>query len=158
VALTEFSLHFFEYNLPDASNDSKSAKNVIEQIINQIATYQGLLVCLLHPSNYQDPVFRQLWEFIQESFMKERIFIRTLKDHLDWLRKKERIKIEIADFAKNQTQYEVTVPDSLHHFAFEVIGKAKPVPSKGVETREIDTDTFQLTTTKHKFSIRLEKK
>jgi peptidoglycan/xylan/chitin deacetylase (PgdA/CDA1 family) len=81
LPLLEFSPAFFENNVLSASADLPAARQLITNIVDQVARFHGLLVVLLHPSNYLQPLYRDLWDTLIAGMSRHRIYVDTLSGH-----------------------------------------------------------------------------
>jgi peptidoglycan/xylan/chitin deacetylase (PgdA/CDA1 family) len=113
--LVELSLTFFEYNLP---KDTESI-NYIKNLLNQTSTYGGLMVALLHPSNYLQEPYHDLWNSLIQELKKSDAYIDTLKGHYTWFILREQIKITMP----SANHIKITKPGEINKFSIQWHGK-----------------------------------
>lgn len=157
LSLTEFSLHLFEYNLPNRGQDREASMKVISDIVHQVDIYHGLLVCLLHPSNYSNPLYKEQWDYLHTLLRKKNIYVNTLANHLNWLRAYERIKVNWDYPEKSSAKIKILLPDKVQNFSIEIIGKVQPDGPKDVVIKKIRKGIYQINSKKQQFSISLNK-
>jgi peptidoglycan/xylan/chitin deacetylase (PgdA/CDA1 family) len=157
LSLTEFSLHLFEYNLPDSGEDIEKSKSVISELVREVSKYQGLLVSLLHPSNFVHEPYRQLWTYLEEILSKRNLYVATFSEHLMWLRGRERIGIDMLYNRKKIPQIDISLPGGLHSFSFELIGDIKPDSDKKYTLDSIKKGCYCISTKRSKVTLILKK-
>jgi hypothetical protein len=157
-SLTEFSLHLFEYNLPESGEKIQKSKETISELIHQVSSFNGLMVSLFHPSNFMRQPYQQLWEYLHEELKKKKIYIATLKEHLQWQRRRERINIIVRYIKNKQPEIEITFPEGQHQMAVEIIGAVEPRIPKDVKINNIRSGCYLLSTQKILTTISLKKK
>ncbi len=157
-SLTEFSLHLFEYNLPDSGEKIQKSKETISELIHQVSSFNGLMVSLFHPSNYLRQPYQELWEYLHQELKKKKIYIATLKEHLQWQRRRERITIDIGYIKNKLPEIEITFPEGQHQMAVEIIGAVEPRIPKDVKISKIRSGCYLLSTQKIHMAISLKKK
>jgi hypothetical protein len=155
LSLIEFSLHLFEYNLPGSGEDIVQSKSTISELVNEVSKYNGLLVSLLHPSNFVHRPYNELWAYLEEILSKKKLYVRTLSGHLKWLRARERIGVSAEYGRKKIPQIDISLPGNQHTFAFELIGDVEPVPDKKYSLENIKKGYYKLSTKYSKVSLSL---
>jgi hypothetical protein len=157
LSLIEFSLHIFEYNLPLGGIGQGEPQTVIKTVIDQVARNGGLLVTLLHPSNYKREPHRFLWDFLLAEISRYRIFVASLAEHLKWRRQRDRIKINLSQDNARQQKLTINLPEGVSRLTIEIIGSRISSVSKRLELEDIGSGFYQLKTKKQKISIALAK-
>jgi hypothetical protein len=157
LSLTEFSLHLFEYNLPGSGEDIDQSKSTLSALVKEVIKYNGLLVSLLHPSNFVHEPYKELWEYLENELLQYRLYVNTLGGHLKWLRSRERITINIKYNRKNIPEIEIAVPGELKSFSFESIGNLKPLPDRKYTLESLKNGYFRLTMKANKVKLKVSK-
>jgi len=151
--LLEFSLVFFENNLPKDLDTPESLKNYVHKLLYQAERYQGLFVALLHPSNYAVEPYHTFWQNLLGEVKKKNTCILSLHEHWRWV--KNRSKIKITPLSRSSIQLEK--PAELKHFCIEVHDGAKLEAEKGINIEAIRAGCFKITASKNKFSLQIKK-
>ena len=157
LSVIEFSLHLFEYNLPQGGEDLQKSKELITHLLEQVSAYNGLFTCLLHPSNYHKSPFNELWKYLQEELEKRRIYVTTLNNHLNWQRNKERINVHIMYKSKDIPEINISLPAQLHQIALEFIGDFEPIDNKDVSIERIQKKYYLISTKRQQTKISVRK-
>jgi hypothetical protein len=155
LSLIEFSLHLFEYNLPGSGEDLKQSKITISDLVREVSKYNGLLVSLLHPSNFVHQPFKELWTYLEDILSEKKLYVRTLSGHLKWLRARERVSIDINYYRKKTPQIDISLPEDQHTISFELIGNIQPVSDKKYTLDTIKKGYYQLSTKASKVTLSL---
>jgi hypothetical protein len=157
LSLIEFSLHLFEYNLPGLGKDIDQSKKTLSSLVEEVLKYNGLLVSLLHPSNFIHEPYKDLWEHLENLLKQKKLYVSTLSGHLNWLRSRERINIDI-NYKKKEIPYiKISLPEDQKTFSFELIGNVQPVPDKKYTLKTLKKGHFRLSTKASKITLLLEK-
>ena len=157
LSLTEFSLHVFEYNLPQSSANETGANAVIKQVINQVARNGGLFVALLHPSNYRREPYRAQWDFLLDELSRYRIYIASLSEHLKWRRQRERIKLSLTEIDKQKQQLTITLPEDLFYLSTEIIGGRITSADEHLDFEDLGSGCYRMKTSGQKITVTLTK-
>jgi len=155
LSLTEFSLHLFENNLPDSGEDIEQSKSTISDLVEEVSKYNGLLVSLLHPSNFVHYPYKELWDYLEKILKKKRLYVATLSGHLKWLRARERISFELNYNRKKLPQLTISLPGNQRKISFELIGNVKPTPDKNCTLTTIRKGNYCLSTCTSKITLLL---
>jgi len=124
LSLVEFSLAFFEQSILGDISALESAQQILQNIIIQVSRFHGLLVALLHPGNFLQHPYRELWNYLISELDKRRVFVDTLSGHYKWYKFKEHIEISAERKNKEEEVYIIKKPIGLRTFSLEVIGNA----------------------------------
>jgi peptidoglycan/xylan/chitin deacetylase (PgdA/CDA1 family) len=157
LSLTEFSLHLFEYNLPESGENIALSKITISELVHEVIKYKGLLVSLLHPSNFVHSPYKELWEYLEEMLLRKNLFVSTLSGHLNWLRIRERININMIYRRKNLPEIDISFPGNQKQVSIELIGNIKPNPDEKYELKNIQKGCFCILASDSKVKISLSK-
>jgi peptidoglycan/xylan/chitin deacetylase (PgdA/CDA1 family) len=157
LSLTEFSLHLFEYNLPDSGENIEGSKKTISELTDEVTKYNGLLVSLLHPSNFVHNPYKELWLYFEKILLHKNIFVATLSEHLEWLRIRERINVSMIYSRKSLPEIQITFPDDQQKVSIELIGDVKPLPNEKIELKKLGKGSFCLIATEPRCEISLVK-
>ncbi len=155
LSLTEFSLHLFEYNLPGSGEDIDRAKSEVSALVNEVLKYNGLLVSLLHPSNFVHQPYKELWEYLENELLQHRIYVNTLAGHLKWLRSRERITITIKYDRKNIPEIDISGLGDQQSFSFELLGNLKPLPDRKYTLDSLKKGLYRLKTKANKVKLKV---
>ena len=134
--LIEFSLVFFEHNLPAKSGQME----FISELMSQAGKYNGLFVALLHPSNYLSEPNFEVWNELVARLAKENVYIDTLKGHWQWF--KMRNQIQITTRAGNII--DIKKPAQLARFSFCIEGASCLVKDKSAHLTEFAPGCFTI--------------
>ncbi|MCK5506786.1 MAG: polysaccharide deacetylase family protein, partial [Thermodesulfovibrionia bacterium] len=156
LSLTEFSLHLFEYNLPEKSENMTESKKTIDRLIDEVARYGGLLVALLHPSNFQKQPFNEIWNYLLGELKKREVFAGTLSEHVNWRRKRDRIKVKIISIEKSDKKLQISMPDGINHLAVELFSAKMGDVGKNVTIGKLGGSSYTISTRNKNISIPLE--
>jgi hypothetical protein len=133
LPLTELPLTFFEYNLPARGEDS-SSEDMISNMIEQVSRYNGLLVALLHPSNYLREPYQSLWNHLIQGVEKHAILVDTLSGINQWFTIRREIVMEWQSGSSGEIILQIRKPSEVKQFALEFI---TPVNLKGPSSVKI---------------------
>ena len=158
LSLVEFSLAFFEHNLPQQEESISNAKDTITELIKQASKYHGLLVALFHPSNFLKDPYHKLWEFFIQKLEKNKIYVDSLVGHLHWMKLRDKIKFEVIDDKKTSIEISIQKPAEIEKFAIELMGKEKIITEKGIKSVQIRPGSYRIETKRKKFNISVEPK
>jgi peptidoglycan/xylan/chitin deacetylase (PgdA/CDA1 family) len=158
LSLTEFSLHLFENNLPGSGKDIEQSQVVISDLVKQISKYNGLLVSLLHPNNFIHAPYKELWEYLEKILVQKRVYVSTLSGHLEWLRSRERISLNMIYNKKKIPQISISLPGNQKKFAFELIGNVEPISEDTYTLTAIQKGHYYLSANTSKITLLLREK
>jgi peptidoglycan/xylan/chitin deacetylase (PgdA/CDA1 family) len=155
LALLEFSLAFFEYNILNDSTDLSVARQIMQAIIAKVSHFHGLLVVLLHPSNFLQPTYRELWNCLIAELDRHRVYVDTLSGHYKWLKFREHIEIIPEHSHKTGEVWIVKKPIGLRMFSLEIVGAGRlSIPAEAtIERIAEQCYTIQTDMTKVKLVI-----
>ncbi len=157
LAVTEFSLHFFENNLPDPTEDLEHSKKIITDLITEVSTHKGLLVGLLHPSNFGQKSHRDLWNYLIAVLKKKKIYVTTLHDHLKWQRLLERIRLKLTDQNKDIPRLNISLPAGTKKITIELIGNLELQVPKKLKIKNIRKGCYTISTNSQRLALSLKK-
>jgi peptidoglycan/xylan/chitin deacetylase (PgdA/CDA1 family) len=157
LSLMEFSLHLFEYSLPGSGEDIEQSQLTISRLVTEVLKYNGLLVSLLHPSNFIHQPFKELWEYLENLLVTKNLFVTTLSGHLKWLRFRERINININYYRKKIPQIEISLPGDQKTFSFELIGDVQPISDKKYTVDTLTKGYYRFSSNASKVTLLLSK-
>jgi len=155
LSLTEFSLHLFEYNLTRSPAEDIDPRSVIKKVVGQVAKYGGLFVTLLHPSNYSREPYRSQWDYLLAELSGYKIFVASLTEHLEWRRRRERIKLSWTDTGEEKKQLIITLPEDLSEFSLEIIGGRLSPANEHVDYADLGSGCYRIKTAEQKISVTL---
>ena len=152
VPIWEFSLTFFEYNLPKETDSPEELIAIVEQLIAKVEQYEGLIVGLLHPSNFMQTNYNRLWEWLLQQVEHRGAYSDSLMNIYKWI--EQRVKVEI----KVSTEYEITItkPAAMKTFAIELNEKMSPRASRIYKVDHISGNRYRITCDKTSFKLNLE--
>jgi peptidoglycan/xylan/chitin deacetylase (PgdA/CDA1 family) len=153
VGIMEFPLAFFEHNIQKRQDDKITAEAIISRLIDQVATYNGLCVVLLHPSNFLHDPYQKWWHYTIKYLAKKMIFVDTLSGHNDWLLRRRQIKFNIKGNTKGSSTIEIIKPSSLKLFSVELLGKAQLLAGKDIRCTEMKPGFYSIESSKSRFSF-----
>jgi peptidoglycan/xylan/chitin deacetylase (PgdA/CDA1 family) len=155
LSLTEFSLHLFEYNLPNSGEDIEQSKNSISDLVGEVTKYNGLLVSLLHPSNFVHSPYKELWEYLEKILLRKKIYVTTLSEHLKWSRIRERININVIYNRKNLPEIGISLPGDQKKVSFEILGDMRAIPGEKYKLEKLRKGFYCVLTTESEVNISL---
>jgi len=155
LSLTEFSLHLFEYNLPNLGEDIEQSKKTISELIGEVIKYNGLLVSLLHPSNFVHSPYKELWEYFEKILLQKNIVVATLSEHLKWLRLRERINIQVVYNRKKSPEIGISLPGDQKKVSIEIIGDMRAIPGNNYELEKLSKGFYRILTNESKVTVSL---
>lgn len=144
--LVEFSLVFFEHNLPDKTDHEQ----YIKDLIAQTEQHGGLFVALLHPSNYLTEPYQKLWTDMVERLNRGDAYTDSLTGHWRWYKLRSQIRIT----PRPENIIEIQKPAELEKFSVQILGASCTVKDKS--TRMVETKTGILTLHSKKPKILLQ--
>jgi len=157
LSLTEFSLHLFEYNLPDSGVNIEESKKTISDLAEEVTRYNGLLVSLLHPSNFVHSPYKELWDYFERILLRKKIFVATLSEHLAWLRTRERVNINLIYGRRNLPKIDINLPGDQKKVSIEIIGEVKPVSDDKYDLKMIAKGCYCILANESKIIVSLSK-
>ncbi|MBN1406450.1 MAG: hypothetical protein JW956_01600 [Calditrichaceae bacterium] len=124
LEIIEFPTTFFENTLPDKGNDFEASKKIINQLLETVKAYGGLLNILWHSNNiYQPEVYSKLWDYIIRLIQNENVYNHPLITHYNWLKLREKIRIQSFKQSENGIMIRMVIPDGLEKFSLHVPAK-----------------------------------
>jgi len=155
LSLIEFSLHLFEYNLPNSGEDIEQSKKTISDLVGEIIKYNGLLVSLLHPSNFTRSPYKELWEYLEKILLRKKLYVATMSEHLKWSRIRERISINVIYNRKNLPEIGISLPGDQKKVSFELIGDMTAIAGKKYKLEKLSKGSYCILTTESKVNVSL---
>jgi hypothetical protein len=137
------------------SADMSSARSIMQNIITHVLRFHGLLVILLHPSNFLQPAYQELWNYLIAEVGKQRMYVDTLSGHYKWFKFKEHI--ELSPEKKNNTEetWIIKKPIGLRIFSIEIIGESDLHIPTDVQIDKISDYKYTINTDKSKLELLL---
>jgi peptidoglycan/xylan/chitin deacetylase (PgdA/CDA1 family) len=157
LALLEFSLAFFDHNLVTGSGDLSAARQRMQHIIEQVSRFHGLLVVLLHPSNFLQPRYRELWDHLIAELDQRKVYVDTLSGHYKWFKFKEHIEIFPELQNKSREFWIVKKPVGLRTFSIEVIGSGRLQTPQDIPIEQVGERSYTISTDKTKMELVLHR-
>jgi peptidoglycan/xylan/chitin deacetylase (PgdA/CDA1 family) len=157
LSLLEFSLAFFDQNLMTGPGDLAAARQKMEQIIIQVSRFHGLLVVLLHPSNYLQPDYRELWNQLITELDQRKVYVDTLSGHYKWFKFKEHIEICPELQEKTREVWILKKPVGLRTFSIEVIGAGNVQFPEEIPVEQVGERCYTINTDKTKMELFLQR-
>jgi hypothetical protein len=157
LALLEFPLAFFDHSiLPDPAKRFE-ARQMMNRIISQVTRFHGLLVVLLHPSNYLQPEHRETWDALMAELVEKRIYQDTLAGHFKWYGFKERIELIHEKFGAGDEAWTINKPVGLRTFSVEIIGAADLRMPADVQIEKIAARKYTLTSDRSRLELHIKR-
>jgi peptidoglycan/xylan/chitin deacetylase (PgdA/CDA1 family) len=150
LPLWEFSLAFFENNLPRDTENPEELIAVVERIIGKTEQYEGMVVGLLHPSNFLQPNFNRLWEWILNEIEKRGAFSATLSEMVEWITLKSKIETRII----SGNEISIKKPAQVAIFSVELDEKRSLQPSPDYEFEQISGSRYRVSGSKTSFTLK----
>ena len=150
LPLWEFSLAFFENNLPGETENPEELIAVVERIIGKAEQYEGMIVGLLHPSNYLQPNYNRLWEWIVNEIENRGAFSATLSEMLEWVTLKSKIETRVI----SENEIGIKKPAQVAKFSIEIDEKKSLQPSADYEFEQISGSRYRITRSKTSFTLK----
>ncbi len=157
LALLEFSLAFFDHNLVSASGDLSAARHMMQLIIGQVSRFHGLLVVLLHPSNFLQPTYRELWNQLIAELDQRRVYVDTLSGHYKWSKFKEHIEIFPELQTRTREVWIIKKPVGLRTFSIEIIGSGRLKSPAEIQIEQVAERSYTINTEKTKMELVLNR-
>ena len=145
--LVEFSLAFFEHNLP---SDIDSIK-YIRDLLTQARNYGGLTVALLHPSNYLQEPYHDVWDKLINELKKSGAYIETLEGHYKWYTLREKIQVSL----RSHNHIRITKPEEIQQFSIRLRDSLRLDISGKDEVAEIRPGIYTITSDKNKIDLKI---
>ena len=145
--LVEFSLVFFEHNLPAKADHAE----YINDLLVQAERYGGLFVALLHPSNFLTEPHQKIWTDLVSRLRAADVHIDSLTGHWRWYKLRNQIKIIL----RTDNIIEIEKPVELEKFSLQIHGAACTVKDKSTRMDEIKPGTITLHSTKPKIRLQI---
>jgi hypothetical protein len=146
--LIEFSLVFFENNLPKGDEQEK----YIQDLITQTREFGGLMVALLHPSNFLKEPFFSMWNNFVEKLKKEKVYINSLSGHYSWRKSREKIKV----IRRSGNAVTIEKPADLSHFSIRLYNMQLGDTDKATKVTDLGNHCFRLQSDQHKINLKVE--
>jgi hypothetical protein len=155
LPLLEFSLAFFENNLEQTEEDREKVKQIISNLVDQTSQSSGLLVALIHPSNFLIKPYQDWWNFLIERLKEHFIYVETLSGHSEWILLKDQIRIQTISQKAKKIELAFLKPKEISNFSIEILGDVRFDCEKGIETKLIKNNCYQVKTKRKQFSATL---
>ncbi len=140
IPLWEFSLAFFENNLPKDLDNPEELIAVVERIIGKVEQYEGLVVGLMHPSNFLQTNYNRLWEWLLKQVEHRGAYSATLSEIHDWLAQRTRIEMKVI----SENEIRINKPAAMKTFAIEIDEKKSLQPSTDYKVEQISGNRYRL--------------
>jgi len=152
LLLWEFSLAFFEHNLPREPENPEQLIAVVEKIIGKVEQYEGLVVGLLHPSNFLIPHYHSLWEWYIKQVEKRGAYSASLSEIMNWITKKQKIEIQI----QANDEFTIRKPASVKTFAIEIGEKMSLKRSDSYAFEQLGGNRYRISSDKKMIKLNFE--
>ncbi len=145
--LVEFSLAFFEHNLPT----DVDALKYIRDILAQVKTYGGLMVALLHPSNYLQEPYHDIWNKLIKELDKSGAYIDSLDGHYKWFTMREQIQISVS----HENRIKITKPAEIQKFSLQLSGQKRIDIDSTDNVTEVRPGTYTVNSDKKSIELKI---
>lgn len=158
LPLLEFSLAFFENNLEHTEENTDKVKKIISNLIEQTSQSNGLLVALIHPSNFLVEPYQEWWSFLIKQLENYSIYVNTLNGHYEWIQFKDQIKIKIIKLNSEKVEIGISKPKEITNFSLELMGRGKFECEKGIQTELLSENCYHIRTNRKRFRATVTRK
>jgi peptidoglycan/xylan/chitin deacetylase (PgdA/CDA1 family) len=145
--LIEFSLVFFEYNLPRDEDQLR----YIQDLMTQTREFGGLLVALLHPSNFRTQPFHDMWITFIQRLKAEGACVNTLGGHYNWRKSREQITMRRS----SQNSVVIEKPAQVNKFSISLHNLNLVGGDKSTTISDLKNNCYCLQSEKQKISIKV---
>ena len=133
----------------------EQSKKTISELVGEVIKYNGLLVSLLHPSNFVHSPYKELWEYLEKILLRKKLYVATLSGHLKWSRIRERININVIYNRKNLPEIGISLPGDQKKVSFELIGDMRAITGKKYKLEKLSKGSYCILTTESKVNVSL---
>jgi hypothetical protein len=111
----------------------------------------------LHPSNFLQPTYRELWNQLIAELDQRRVYVDTLSGHYKWSKFKEHIDIFPEQQNKTREVWIIKKPVGLRTFSIEIIGAGRLQIPAEIQIEQVAERSYTINTEKTKMELVLNR-